>query len=213
MSFLKKIFPQSEGVPWRQLCDEIGAEFIQGGFWKSDKAVKKGKQWTITLDTYSESQGQGGSTTYTRMMAPYVNKDGFRFKIDRKSIFKRLGMVFGMPDIEVGDPDFDRDFIIKGNDKSKVRTLFANPRIRQLIQSQPKICLLVSRDIEFPVKNLISGRPSSRLPQGADALRFEVNYVITDVARLKSLFELFEETLNHLWQTGSASEDDPNVVL
>jgi len=212
MSFLKQIFGRRETEAWRQLCDETGAEFIQGGFGKSDKAMKKVKQWTITLDTYTASSGLDSGTKYTRMMAPYVNKDGFRFEIYCKGILSGIGKLFGQ-DIEVGDPDLDRDFIIKGNDNSKVRTLFANPRIRQLIQSQPEIGLLVSPDIESVVKNLISGRPSSTLPEAADVLRFQVPYVITDVARLKSLFELFQETLNHLCHMGSASEDDPKVVF
>lgn len=33
-------------------------------------------------------------------------------------IAKRLGL----RDIEVGDPDFDRDFVIQGNDEEKLRT-------------------------------------------------------------------------------------------
>jgi hypothetical protein len=35
-----------------------------------------------------------------------------------------------MQDIEVGYPDFDRDFIIKETDKEKHRPLFDNPRVR-----------------------------------------------------------------------------------
>ncbi|MFQ5924633.1 MAG: DUF3137 domain-containing protein [Dehalococcoidia bacterium] len=211
MSFLKKIFRRPEREALRQLCDEIGAEFIQGGYGERDKAVKKVKQWTITLDTLASS-GYGAGDA--RMMAPYVNKDGFRFTIYRKSIVNGIGKPLGTQGIEVGYPDFDRDFIIKGNDESKLRTLFANPRIRQLIQSQPDIYLLVSADTaELVAKNFISSRHLSRLPQGGDVLRFEVPHLITDVERLKSLFELFEETLNQLCQMGSASEDDPNVVL
>src|SRR5262249_36563758 len=39
----------------------------------------------------------------------------------------------GMQDIEVGDHEVDEAFVIKGNDEEKVRDLFANPKIRQLI--------------------------------------------------------------------------------
>ena len=63
---------------------------------------------------------------YTRMRAPYVNPEGFRFTIYRKGVFSDLGKLLGMQDIEVGDPDFDEAFIIKGNDESKVRDLFAD---------------------------------------------------------------------------------------
>jgi len=56
-------------------------------------------------------------------------------------------------------------------------------------------------------------RPGWRLfrksPQRLSLLRFEEEGVLTDVQRLKSLFELFEETLNRLCQIGSASPEEP----
>ena len=83
------------------------------------------------------------SITYTRMRAPYINPEGFRFTIYRKSIFSDLGKFLGMQDIEVSDPDFDEAFIIKGNDDSKVQSLFSDSTIRQMIQAQPGIRLEV----------------------------------------------------------------------
>jgi hypothetical protein len=47
--------------------------------------------------------------------------------------------MLGMQDVEVGMPEFDRDFIIKGNDEGKLRQLFANPKIRELIAGQKDI--------------------------------------------------------------------------
>ena len=44
-----------------------------------------------------------------------------------------------MPDIEVGDPDFDESFIIKGSNEGRVRDLFDNPEMRQMNPAQPKI--------------------------------------------------------------------------
>ena len=148
MGFLRQLFGPSKEEIWRQLCSEIGAQYVQGGFWKGDKVQAHHGQWTITLDTYTVSHSDGHrrySTTYTRMRAPYVNKDGFRFTIYRKSIFSGLGKLLGMQDVEVGFPEFDEAFVIKGNDEGKLRALFANPRIRQLIEMQP--------DVHFTVKD------------------------------------------------------------
>jgi len=106
-------FGPSKDEVWRQLSQEIGAEFVEGGLWKGNKVQAHVKPWTITLDTYTVSTGKS-SVTYTRMRAPYVNPEGFRFTIYRKSIFSDLGKFLGMQDIEVSDPDFDEAFIIKG---------------------------------------------------------------------------------------------------
>ena len=110
-------FGPSKDEVWRQLSQEMGAEFVDGGFWKGSKVQVHVKPWTITLDTYSESSGES-SVTYTRMRAPYINPEGFRFTIYRKSIFSALGKLLGMQDIEVGDPEFRSGL-------AEVRTLIA----------------------------------------------------------------------------------------
>jgi hypothetical protein len=101
--FLRKLFGPSKEEVWQQLCNEIGAEYINNEIWKGDKVVAKVKDWTITLDTYTVSTGKS-HVTYTRMRAPYVNADGFRFKIYRKNIFSGIGKYFGMKDLEIGYP-------------------------------------------------------------------------------------------------------------
>ena len=201
--FLRRIFGPSKEEVWQQLCKEIGAEYINNGIWKGDKVLARVQEWRITLDTYTVSTGKS-HVTYTRMRAPYVNADGFRFKIYRKNIFSGIGKYFGMQDLEVGYPEFDNDFIIKGNDESKVRSLFMNDKIRALIQQQPSISLEVKDD---------EGWFGTDFPEGVDELCFQVVGVITDVKRLKSLYELFAETLNHLCHIGSAYENDPQIKL
>lgn len=207
MGFLRQIFGPSKREIWTQLCRETEATYVDGGFWKGDKVVAGHDEWTITLDTYTQSSGSGSnrsSTTYTRMRAPYANQDGFRFTIYRRGLFSDLGKWFGMQDVEVGFPQFDDDFIIKGNEESKLRSLFANRQIRDLIQAQPRIYLTVKDD---------EGWFSTSFPEGVDELYFRVVGVIKDVERLKSLYELFAETLNHLCHIGSAYEDDPQLEL
>jgi hypothetical protein len=43
---------------WQQLCVEIGADYVQGGFWKGDKVQATHAEWTITLDTFAVSTGK-----------------------------------------------------------------------------------------------------------------------------------------------------------
>ncbi len=204
MSFLAGMFgPRREEV-WKQLCGEIGADFIEGGFWKGDKVVAHVKGWTVTLDVYTVSTGHN-HITYTRMRAPFVSRDPFRFRIYRKSFFSDLGKMLGMQDIEVGySSQFDDDFIVQGNDETKVKALFANPEIRRLIQEQPQIRLELKDD---------EGYFCARFPEGVDELHFQVVGVIRDVERLKKLFDLFAEVLEEMHRLGFASDADPGVKL
>jgi hypothetical protein len=154
-------FGPSKDEVWRQLSEEIGAEFLEGGFWKGSKVQAHVGPWTITLDSHNEDESQSTPLrapfvrpegcrftihrkrffSATRLRAPFVNPEGFRFTIHRKGFFSDLGNLLGMQDIEVGDHEFDDAFIIKGNDEDRVRVLFSDPKIRQMIQDQPKIRL------------------------------------------------------------------------
>ena len=203
MGVLKELFEPSKDEVWRQLSQEISADFIEGGFWRGSKIRATVKEWTVTLDTFTVSTGET-SITYTRMRAPYVNKDGFRFNIYRTGFFNELGKLLGMQDIEVGYPEFDNEFIIQGNDANKLRLLFADPTIRQLIEAQPAISLEVKDD---------EGWFGAHFPQGVDELYFQVVGVIKEIERLKLLYELFARILNHLCNIGSAYEDDPQIEV
>jgi hypothetical protein len=204
MGFLTGAFGPSREEVWRQLCAEIGADFVAGGFWKGDKVQAHVRNWTLTLDTYTVSSGHS-HVTYTRMRAPFVSRDGFRFRVYRKSLFSRLGKALGMQDIEVGhSARFDDDFIIQGTDESKVRSLFANPEIRRLIDGQPKIRLEIKDD---------EGLFRQRFPEGVDELVFQTLGVVKDVDRLKGIFDLFAAVLEELRRLGSAEEVDPGVEL
>ncbi len=192
-------FGPSKDEVWRQLSEEMGAEFVEGRFCKGSKVQTHAGPWTVTLDIYNDGESQA-----TRLRAPYVNSDGFRFTIYRKGFFSDLGKLLGMQDIEVGDPEFDEAFIIKGNDESRVVSLFSNSKIRQMIQDQPKIRLDV-KDSE--------GWFGPKFPENVDELQFRVIGVIKDVERLKSLFDLFAAVLDQLCRIGSAYKEEPGVDL
>jgi hypothetical protein len=203
VTFLRNVFGPSTQEIWRQLCAEIGAQYVEGGFWKGDKVQATHGPWTITLDTYTVSNGKT-STVYTRMRAPFVDPEGFRFTVYRKGIFSDIGKWFGMQDLELEDEAFDRDFILKSNQESKLRELLGSSKIRELIGQQPQIYFAVKDD---------EGCFSSKFPAGVDELYFQVVGVIKEVERLKLLYELFAETLDQLSHIGSANENSPNVNL
>jgi hypothetical protein len=188
---------------WKELAHKIGAEFVEGGFWKGNKVQAHVGPWIFTLDTYVESSGES-AVTYTRMRAPYVNPDGFRFTVYRKGLFGGIGKLLGVQNIEVGDPGFDDAFVVQGNDEARVQSLLADPKLRALIQAQPRIKLSV-KDSE--------GWFGPKFPEDVDELHFQVVGVIKDVERLKGLFDLFAAMLDRLCRIGSGRREEPGVSL
>jgi hypothetical protein len=201
--FLRGLFGPSKAEIWQQLAGQIGGQFTPGGFLKGrGRVTAQTGQWIVTLDTFED--GGENPSTYTRMRAPYVNRDGFRFNLYRSSIFSPIGQMLGMQDVIIGDPQFDEAFIIKGNSETKLRQLFADPVIRQLMHVQPRIRLQVRDD---------EGWFGTHFPQGVDELYFCCLGLMRDVEQLHLLFELFAAVLHRLCAIGSAYENDPQVRL
>ena len=201
MSVLRTMLGPSRRDIWRKLAGEVNGRFVDGGLLCRDKIEVEHHEWTLTLDTYVVSTGKV-ILTYTRMRAPYVNPGHFRFTIYRKSIFSGVGTLLGMQDIEVGDPPFDDDFIVKSNDEPAVRALLAKATIRDLLSKQ--------RDVKLSVKD-DEGWFGAKFPAGVDELHFVVHGTIKDIERLKLLYDLFAETLDELCRIGGASHQPPEV--
>ncbi len=203
MRILRQVFGPSKEEMWSQLSRETGAEYQPGGFFKEGKVILTHREWQITLDTYTVSTGKS-HVTYTRIRAPFVNPDGFRFNIYRKGIFSGIAKLLGTQDLEIGDAYFDDEFIIQSSSQDLVYRLLSNLEIRQLIQNQPDIHLEVKDD---------EGWFQNKFPEGVDELYFQTMGVIKDVGRLKALFDLFAAVLDQLCRFGSGYEINPGVKL
>jgi len=197
------IFGISRKEVWKQLSEEINANYIEGSFFKGPRIEYKHNNWIIYLDTYTVSTGKS-STTYTRMRVPFINQKKFLFKVYRKGVFSNLGKALGMQDIEIGYDYFDNDYIIKGNDEILLRRLFQNHNIRNLIEKQSRI-LLEIKDNE--------GRFGPKFNDNESELYFVVIGVIKDKERIKNLFELFVKIVDELETIGITVNQTPEVKL
>jgi hypothetical protein len=203
MGVFRQLFGPSKAQIWSSLAAQIGGTYTDGGWWKGDRVDAKHGDWNLTLDTFTVSTGKS-SVTYTRLRVAFLNPDSFRFTVKRAGFFSDIAAKLGLTDIEVGYPEFDRAFVVKANSAAKVKLLFADPVLRELLTAQPSLLLTVTDDEGF-------WRPT--FPAGTDELRFMVVGVIKDQERLLRLFELFAETLDQLCRIGSARPGDPGVRL
>ena len=194
---MRKLFHPTRKEIWKQVSAEIGARYVEGSFWKGDKVTARHGDWTIILDKYFCAASK---LTYTRVRAAFVNPDDFRFTIYRRGLFSDIAKWFGMQDVEIGEAAFDRMFIIKGNDESRLRSLFTRKRIRELISQQPRIHLTAQKKK--------AGRNDTVF--ATHELRFHAVGVIKDMGRLKLLFELFSEVLDQLSRMAAANSAHRN---
>lgn len=197
MSKFHKLFRTSQREIWQDLADQIDADFIPGKRSRSNDFIQAyHENWKILIDTYEMPRGPRG----TRIRAPYLNRDSFSFQILRESAGSAIGKKFGLQDIIIGHPDFDRHFVVQGNNEIKLRQMFDNDLIRNLLHYQPKVSLKINLDESWS---------TDEFGEGISELIFEVPMVIKNMELLRALYDLFAEILNHLCHIGSAYENDP----
>ncbi len=95
-----------------------------------------------------------------------------------------IGKFFGMEDIETGYPEFDKKVIVKTNDASRLKSLFSEKNTRM-----PFIDL---SDFTFH----ITQHHIDETHKKADFLELSIEEAITDIPRLKLIYNAFSKVLD-----------------
>ena len=200
---LNKNFREHEKEVWTRLSEEIGGRFNHEAKGEGRYGTVKAKvgPWTITLDLHADAS-YAHEDIHTRLRAPYINPDGFRFNVFKASMWDDVSAVFGGQDVEVGDAAFDDHFRIKGTDEDKVKDLFDDERLRELLIQEPDAHLYV-RDSGVWWE--------SEFPDGVDEIVLEVGGAIADLGKLERLYSIFAASLHGLCRIGSAYEKEPDI--
>lgn len=184
---------------WQEFTTETGGRFIKREeAWLSDKTEIEYNGWSIYFDNYNITSGKF-SQEITRVTAPFVTVDDFRFEIYRSGFIRQVKKIFGAQDIEIGRPKFDKAFIIKANNELKIKTLLQNEKIRSLIEAQKELNLVISDQ---------KGIWESKLPKNELELTFYADGRIIDFEILKSMLSLFQELLDNLEQMDAIKKPD-----
>ncbi len=196
MTEKKKSFKHHEDEMWDRLSQELGGEFVDRKGWRFDKIRVKDGEWTITIDLHTHA-GYKSEALFTRIRVPFANEEKLHFRIFHQGLLDTIGAKLGVQDIIIGDEEFDRTFMIQGDDEEKVKALLANEALRKDILSEPRIHLTL-RD---------SGDAFTEdFPDGVDELVLEIENEITERARLRKLYDIVARTLHHLCHHSSTYE-------
>jgi hypothetical protein len=141
---------------------------------------------------------------FTRLRAPYFNRDGFRFHIYHARLRDKVGERLGIHDIHTGNAAFDDAFVVKSNKPEQIKRLLADECVRTHLLKLPEVDLCV-HDHE--------GDLGPAFPPGVDDLQFKVPGVVDDVEKLREAFALFADVLRALTTLGSATDKTPGIQL
>jgi len=194
MGSLLERFSDHENELWKLLNEELGGELTDAKGTRHDKIVAKVGSWVVTLDEHSEA-GYRSEHIYTRLRANFVNPDGLKLAVSHQGIFANIGKIVGMQDIQIDHEPFDKMFLVQGSDPDIIKTLFDDDRLRSLVKVEPNVHLQV-RDAGDWFED--------HFPDNVDELVLEVQGRVSDLGRLKNLFDLFARVLDGLCAQGSA---------
>ncbi|MCC6539772.1 MAG: hypothetical protein IT162_19645 [Bryobacterales bacterium] len=185
---------------WRQFAEQVGGVFTGSGWITLPRVDARWREWTMTLDRYSESQRQ-----YTRFRAPFLETSGFRFRLYREGFFTPVGKKLGVvQDIDVGHERFDFDWVIQSNDEARVRSLLAQKHLRELING-------LSFDLDFELKD--GNTWLEPVPVDVDVLSLQTSSRLDSLEELRQLYDLFGAVLDWLVSRGLARTANPGVTL
>ncbi len=113
----EKIISGNEDEIWQQ----ITADFIKEDDLLEYRVVIEQQNRRILLDIDIDLGGgfEGGFES-TMLRSQLESIGDFRFAIHDESFIDEVGKFFGMQDVVIGYPEFDKKVLIKSNDERKV---------------------------------------------------------------------------------------------
>lgn len=169
---------------WHRILNGVGDNLLNHNYLKDQRIELDIGDWAITIDSYSTNE-----KTYTRLRAPYINTENFRFKVFRKGFFSNLMKLFGMQDIEIENTAFDENFIIQATDKDKIKALFSDYLIREMIMNLDSVLIQVKEDESWF---------KDKYPNGIDELYIEVPVLVQDIEQLEVMFLILAKIFQYL---------------
>lgn len=101
-----------------------------------------GERGGVSVWMYPEVRSHGkSSSTYLVVEARFSRPFNFELRAGRETVFDKIGKaLFSLPDVEIGDWDFDDKVRIKAADAEAARELFSALAVREALRSLLDAC-------------------------------------------------------------------------
>ncbi|MBN1888740.1 MAG: hypothetical protein JW850_12155 [Thermoflexales bacterium] len=121
---------------WTELAERTGLTFEPGGFLGGGRVTGNYRGYDLRLDTFTRRHGRS-STTYTRIVLSLSNPTSLELALSNEGVFGKLGKLLGAQDIQTGDEELDRRFVVKGQPAEAIVTLLTAGGLRYRLLETP----------------------------------------------------------------------------
>ncbi len=185
------------GDPWEAAAERTGGVVVRDAGGKPLELLIRHGPWTIRVEESFNAATKGVDTS---ARAAFAGSDWFRCSIRRKTVMADLLVWLGMQDVQVGHPEFDSEFVVKGNDDAEIRQLFADGRLRALLLAHPGGRLQVTD----PEQSMHAAPEDAT--HGLGEVVYERPGRAPDAADLHAMAAVVGETLDQLLRMGAIAE-------
>lgn len=171
------------GLNEDEIWQKINAEFlINPDPLQYSVMIQQGnKQVVLDIDIDLGGGFESGFET-TTLAAELANPTDFRFGLHQQHFSDEIGKFFGMEDVEIGFPEFDKKLIVKTNDRLKVREIFSDESVRKVFERL--------EDFTFGITH-----HKAENEKKARFLELEIESGITDPKKLREIYHAFFSVL------------------
>ncbi len=173
---------------WKSIADDLATnDFSYNAVLK-----KEGITTVLTIDV-DPGSGFAGGYAFTNFAAKVSYATGFKFALHHEAFLDEVGKFFGMQDVVIGYPEFDKKVVVKTNDEQQVKSFFADERLRTPWQSLQHFNLHTSGHTD---------------DEDGIQLKLDIEDAITNMEELRSLYNGFLKVAIAL--DGGNRETNPN---
>ncbi len=117
---------------WQSAADELSVTYYPGTMGALGNLSGEFGGHRIAVSTFTKSSGNSNQT-YTRYHFEYRRRIDVEMKMTPQGVLNQIGKMFGLQDIEVGNPSFDDRVLLRGSDPDAVRQ-YLTPELQDAIE-------------------------------------------------------------------------------
>jgi len=173
---------ESENEIWKTIAEQLNTTEGKKKYYTAQFPTEKHSVTIhVDVDHDSSEDEEGPITSFTARLS---DQTSFRFRVEKQNLKHSIGKLFGMQDVIVGHPEFDKKFLIQSNDETKVKELFSNAEVSAALLKQPVT------HCEIRENRIGANRET--------VLDLEIEGGLTDPDELENIYQPFKTILTYL---------------
>lgn len=198
---------------WKEAAAKLGAEFSEEGFGNGNLIRYQYGPWEMILDSHLPFSNNDVHR-HSRVRVLWLADTETYLRVTPAGLLSGFNTWLGAQDLQIGDAEFDRDFVIKGNDAEKARLFFQDESLKQLIRALSGFSQMSFESHIYYAENnpfrdrdlfvqLYPDKPYLHFHE----LVFDCYGIVREFDNIKRMFDLCATALDHLTVLGYTNQE------